>query len=38
MSEIVRFLHKSFIGEDPSIKDKTKLSMEYFDSGALIKQ
>ena len=28
---------KSLIAEDPSIKDKMKLSMDYFDSEALIK-
>ena len=33
MYEIVRFLHKSLITEQSSIKDKTKLSKEYFDSG-----
>ena len=38
MYEIVRFLHKSLIAEEPSIKDKMKLSMEYFYSEALIKQ
>ena len=38
MNEIVRFLHKSLTTEEPSIKDKMKLSMEYFDSEALIKQ
>ena len=38
MNEIVRFLHKSLTTEEPSIKDKMKPSMEYFDSGALIKQ
>ena len=36
--EIVNFLHKSLITEKPSIKDKMKLSMENFDSEALIKQ
>lgn len=38
MYEIVRFLHKSLITEEPSIKDNMKLSMEYFDSEVLIKQ
>ena len=31
---IVGFLHKSLIAEEPSIKDKMKLSLEYFDSEA----
>ena len=35
---IVRFLHKSLTTKEPSVKDKMKLSMEYFDSEALIKQ
>ena len=38
MYEIVSFLHKSLIAEEPSIKDKMKLPMEYFDPEALIKQ
>ena len=38
MNEIVRFLHKSLATEEPSIKDKMKLSMSYCDSEALIKQ
>ena len=38
MYEIVRFLHKSLITEEPSIKENMKLSMEYFDSEVLIKQ
>ena len=38
MYEIVSFLHKSLVAEEPSIKDKMKLPMEYFDSEALIKQ
>ena len=32
MYEIVRLLHKSLITEEPSIKDKMKLYVEYFDS------
>ena len=38
MCGIVRFLHKSLTTKEPSVKDKMKLSMEYFDSEALIKQ
>ena len=38
MYRIVRFLYKSFITEEPSLKDKMKPSMECFDSEALIKQ
>ena len=38
MYEIVRFLHRSLIAEEPSIKDKIKLSLKYFDSEALTKQ
>ena len=37
MYGIFGFLHKSFIAEEPSIKDKMKLSLEYFDSEASIK-
>ena len=38
MYKIVRYLYKSFIAEEPSLKDKMKLSMECFDSEASIKQ
>ena len=31
-------MYKSFIAEEPSIKDKMKLSLEYFDSEASITQ
>ena len=38
MCGIVRFLHKSLTTKEPSVKDKMKLSMKYFDSEALIRQ
>ena len=38
MCGIVRFLRKSLSTEELSVKYKIKLSMEYFDSEALIKQ
>ena len=34
MCRIVRFLRKSLTSEELSVKDKIKLSMEYFDSEA----
>lgn len=38
MYKIFRFLHKSLIAEELSIKDKMKLFMDYFDSETLVKQ
>lgn len=38
MYKIVRYLYKSFIAQEPSLKDKMKLSMGCFDSEASIKQ
>ena len=37
MYGIFGFLRTSIIAEEPSIKDKMKLSLEYFDSEASIK-